>query len=186
MHQCKEAECHIRASVRGWCRGHYQRWYYGRAATGVIKVYKTGSKPPRPSQPCVVDGCVNAREARGLCPRHYARMRKHGDPLVVKTREYDRVIPNETSPTKLAKLLGVSRQRAHQILNKQAHNARKAVYDALIQGRISKPESCERCDARTADLEAHHWDYREELDVRWVCKSCHMAIHVQIRKQNAA
>lgn len=29
---------------------------------------------------CSVDGCVNPRLARGLCPMHYARARKAGDP----------------------------------------------------------------------------------------------------------
>ena len=30
---------------------------------------------------CVLDGCVQLTAARGLCNRHYARWRKHGDPL---------------------------------------------------------------------------------------------------------
>lgn len=122
-----------------------------------------------------------------LCTRHYARFRKHGDPLFVKpTRVPIRTeLPDETSPTKLAKILGVTRQRAHQLLNKEAHNARIAVQAALANGRLFKPAACERCFKETSVLEAHHWDYHEELDVRWLCIPCHCIIHQQIRRTNS-
>ena len=37
-------------------------------------------------KPCTVPGCGTvARLRRGLCPKHYQRLRTHGDPDIVKT-----------------------------------------------------------------------------------------------------
>lgn len=30
---------------------------------------------------CVVDGCEDVRQAKGFCNKHYARFKRHGDPL---------------------------------------------------------------------------------------------------------
>lgn len=172
-------ECPKPVSTRGRCAAHYQlavETEQPLAGWGVN------------SGPCWVEGCDRQSEARGFCRRHYQRLRAHGDPLVVKpTRVPIRVsLPKTSSPTKLAKMLGVSRQRAHQLLNKQAHTARIAVTTALKIGRLIKPKSCERCDTETPDLHAHHWDYHEELDVRWLCPKCHGAVHAAMRKKKKA
>jgi hypothetical protein len=37
------------------------------------------------------------------------------------------------------------------------------------------PEPCERCGA--PDAEKHHDDYSRPLAVRWLCRSCHLALH---------
>jgi hypothetical protein len=33
---------------------------------------------------CGVDGCDRPQVARGYCPKHYVRLLRHGDPLIVK------------------------------------------------------------------------------------------------------
>lgn len=38
---------------------------------------------------------------------------------------------------------------------------------------VAKP--CEACGAEQAEM--HHEDYSKPLDVRWLCKTCHMAEH---------
>lgn len=39
---------------------------------------------------CIVEGCERRVQARNLCPSHYARMRRHGDPLtVLRNRDHD-------------------------------------------------------------------------------------------------
>lgn len=80
------------------------------------------------------------------------------------------------SPTELGCLLGVSRQRAHQLLNPAKHRARKMVAAALRTGRLIRPSLCQRCSASTK-LHAHHSDYNEPLDVRWLCVRCHNDVH---------
>lgn len=169
---CKTEGCDLDALVRGYCQKHY------------TAAYRRGELPKRYGirPTCGVEGCEGVTQSLNLCGLHYNRFRKYGDPLYVKTRTDKRVIPNETSPTRLAKLLGVSRQRAHQLLNRQAHTARLAVQQALKAGTLIKSEFCERCGAGSDHIEAHHWDYHEELDVRWVCPKCHTEIHCNIRR----
>lgn len=176
---CKTSECSRPANSRGMCKLHYEREF--RAGTFTPRAHGVREQ-------CGVEGCDLLALTRGLCKRHYERHRKYGDPLHVNPTRVPvrRTLPSETNPTRLAKLLGVSRQRAHQLLHKQAHQARIAVATALKAGHLIKPDACERCDKETADLHAHHWDYREELDVRWVCASCHGAIHALKRKQQQA
>ena len=81
------------------------------------------------------------------------------------------------SPTALAKVLGVSRQRAHQILNREKHRARNTVAKALKRGVITKPLVCERCGGNDLSLEAHHPDYSQPLLVNWLCLACHLVVH---------
>ncbi len=94
--------------------------------------------------------------------------------------------PSKPSPTRLGKLLGVSRQRAHQIINPISHYARIAVRDALKSGKIIKPANCERCQTQTQDLEGHHDDYHKPLDIHWLCVSCHGLTHRKANEQRTA
>lgn len=42
----------------------------------------TGVYPRPPRATCNVDGCENPRHGGGWCAMHYARLQRHGDPLV--------------------------------------------------------------------------------------------------------
>lgn len=61
----------------------------------------------------------------------------------------------------------------------EKHRARQAIANAVVEGRIVKPDRCEDCDARTAraDLHGHHTDYSKPLEVDWLCRTCHSARH---------
>lgn len=167
---CERAGCARSVVSRNLCASHYQQ----ARANGQIAIrerYEVGG-------PCGVVGCERPRSVRGLCATHYSRERNNGNPLIVRRAPKTvRIIPDEKSPAKLARILGVSRQRAHQILNRDAHNTRHALNRAVAAGEVRKPGACERCQKQTADLEAHHWDYREVLDVRWLCPPCHSIVH---------
>ena len=54
--------------------------------------------------------------------------------------------------------------------------ARKAVYDAVRNGRLTRPEYCSSC-FRECKPEGHHPDYSKLLDVKWLCKKCHVGVH---------
>jgi len=56
------------------------------------------------------------------------------------------------------------------------------VEQALLAGDIIRPDKCECCGKKAAGrggaaLQAHHDDYDRPLDVKWLCKRCHMKIH---------
>jgi HNH endonuclease len=70
--KCSVEGCNRDAKERGWCHGHYQRWYQrgdltperplGRKTEGI----------------CATDGCERTIYARGLCSPHYRRLMQHG------------------------------------------------------------------------------------------------------------
>ena len=53
--------------------------------------------------------------------------------------------------------------------------ARGAAQQAVWNGRLKKPISCEICGDQESRIVAHHWSYLQEhrLDVLWVCDDCH-------------
>lgn len=59
--------------------------------------------------------------------------------------------------------------------------ARNAVYEALKDGRLTKPHNCSECGKETEMLEGHHESYESDryLDVAWLCKRCHRKRHPQ-------
>lgn len=51
--------------------------------------------------------------------------------------------------------------------------ANRAVAQAIRSGRLIRPSICESCGQTGGKIDAAHWNYREPLAVRWLCKSCH-------------
>ena len=54
--------------------------------------------------------------------------------------------------------------------------ARKAVFQALADGTLKRPDRCSRCHGTNPDgspVHGHHKDYRKPLEVEWLCRSCH-------------
>lgn len=71
---CSVEGCLRLAAVRGWCKGHYQRWRLtGEAGPAGFRVVVPGAL-------CSVGGCGGRALARGLCHAHYERARRYGDP----------------------------------------------------------------------------------------------------------
>lgn len=54
--------------------------------------------------------------------------------------------------------------------------AREMLCNAVSRGIISRPQHCEDCGC-AADLHGHHDDYCKPLDVRWLCRGCHVDWH---------
>ena len=72
-----------------------------------------------------------------------------------------------TSPTTLGIILGVSPQRADQLLHPEKHRARRQA-----QKLTSKPDHCQLCP-EAGELQKHHYDYRRPDAVLWLCVKCH-------------
>lgn len=61
--------------------------------------------------------------------------------------------------------------------NPEKVRAYSAVHKALRTGVLVKPEACEGC-GNTGKLHAHHPDYKNKLDVVWLCETCHKQTHL--------
>lgn len=66
--------------------------------------------------------------------------------------------------------------------NPDQRAAHRTVLKAVRAGRLVRPELCESC-REPGDIQAHHDDYAKRLDVRWLCHTCHMDLHVQLRRE---
>ena len=67
-----------------------------------------------------------------------------------------------------------SRQAKWQAANPKARWAHIATQSGLRRGLITR-QPCEECGAEPTD--AHHESYDRPLDVRWLCRRCHIALH---------
>lgn len=65
-------------------------------------------------------------------------------------------------------------QVAYRERSRHKRNARSRVEKALKRGKLIK-EPCFKCG--NENTEAHHEDYDKPLEVIWLCKQCHSALH---------
>lgn len=65
----------------------------------------------------------------------------------------------------------------------EARRAQAAVYRAVRSGRVVRPTQCEQCrgDNDGKPMEGAHssYDPGRELDVRWLCRKCHLVADLQ-------
>ena len=53
-------------------------------------------------------------------------------------------------------------------------NACAAVLKAIKLGELVRPTACEQCGSTGVKIDAAHSDYTRPLDVRWLCRRCHV------------
>lgn len=115
-------------------------------------------------------------------------------------KEYDRNRPNheERLAVRNEKLRekysedAAFRERRTQTLaeTRQKHPghyaARCAVNNAIRDGLLIKPSTCEHCGGEFVVISGHHWSYEPEnwLDVIWLCSRCHGREHARLNKLN--
>lgn len=63
-------------------------------------------------------------------------------------------------------------------LNREARRAHALVAEALRTGRLRRG----KCHCGSLRVEAHHPDYSKPLEVEWVCRKHHRAIHAEQRR----
>lgn len=63
--------------------------------------------------------------------------------------------------------------------------ARKVVQRAITRGTLTRSDSCERCGASGVRIEGHHADYSKQLEVEWLCVTCHRRHHASLTEPKA-
>lgn len=68
--------------------------------------------------------------------------------------------------------------------NPLKYKAQCKVNNSLRDGKITRPENCERC-GKSCKPQGHHWSYEEDywLDVEWLCVTCHADEHKRLREE---
>ena len=75
---------------------------------------------------------------------------------------------------------GAEIMRKAKLKNRSAfpnsRKARRILAKNISLGKITRPDNCSECHC-LCKPEAHHDDYDHPLDVRFLCKACHVAWH---------
>lgn len=69
------------------------------------------------------------------------------------------------------------RVRASRRKHYDRHLARKAVWKAVRNGKLVRPQECPVCGCSDRPVHAHHKDYADRLNVIWLCSRCHGVEH---------
>lgn len=108
----------------------------------------------------------------GLCPIKFMRVltpeqkRRHE----INHREW-----LKRKGTERWKRRNLAKKHRYKVRHPIKYKARNAVAYAIQKGRLFALP-CESCGAQD-DIHAHHDDYSKPLDVRWLCRECHIAHH---------
>ena len=61
--------------------------------------------------------------------------------------------------------------------NEDKRAAHILLNNAIKAGKVEKPNACDDCGKCECRIEGHHDDYTKPLDVRWLCRECHLLQH---------
>jgi hypothetical protein len=64
-------------------------------------------------------------------------------------------------------------------IHKDRHNAGNTLRRAVKKGKVVRPYICQEC-GRKGRIVAHHEDYSQPFNVKWLCYSCHKLIHLKL------
>lgn len=84
-----------------------------------------------------------------------------------------------------AKWMRENRPKHGELSEEARRRSNARAYANVNQGRGKLvPRPCEKCGA--AKVEKHHDDYSKPLEVRWLCRGCHLAHHREVDRAVAA
>ena len=112
--------------------------------------------------------------------KEYDRQRS-GIPKRVKRRKgYYEYMRTERPALKASR--SVVSNRKHRDKYPEKYAAKSAVRNAIRAGTLSRPSTCSKC-GNGGLIHGHHEDYSKPLDVIWLCRPCHTALHVAKREE---
>jgi predicted RNase H-like nuclease (RuvC/YqgF family) len=136
-----------------------------------------------------------AKEYRESHPNYVENMKKRKKELSQHRREWQRewYKKNKEKRAEALRKDRILRPEAWRKYHEQAkkanplaHKSRKILETAVQWKGFEKPDTCSKCGKKfdSQNIHAHHEDYKKPLDIVWVCRSCHMKIHVLMREKN--
>ena len=117
---------------------------------------------------CTKDRVKSYREANIDRIREYDKARDSWPHRVAARREYI-----QTPAGKRARQRASLKYRERDV---DRYEAKVKVGNAVRAGKLIRPEQCSECSS-THRIEAHHDDYNQPLNVRWLCSKCHKQWH---------
>lgn len=115
---------------------------------------------------------------------------KHRDENIEMVRAYDRNRPNKADRikkqsdyhrTEKGKDVRFKSTKNYRDANPARYKANTAVGNAIRDGRLSRPSTCDKCGA-DCKPQGHHDDYSKPLSIRWLCVDCHNKFHNFVRE----
>jgi hypothetical protein len=119
--QCSIDGCAREAHVRGLCAAHYQQWRRDEEIKPIRAFRNRAKKGQRTA--CSVEGCdasaatVSAGDFGALCPKHYQRWKRYGDPRTLTNAERGTGSINADGYRKI--LVGGRRVGEHRVVMEQ-------------------------------------------------------------------
>lgn len=110
--------------------------------------------------------------------KDYDRNRSHGDRVKNKAEKHkEQYRSNDEFRDRIRKLSKESefRRKLERDINNKLSNA-------IRDGKVIRPTTCQFCNCDTKIIQGHHWRYDEEhkFDVLWLCPKCHGLEHRRI------
>jgi len=96
-------------------------------------------------------------------------------------RERIRELEKKRLATPHGKAIRRDSQTRYNKKNRIKRLAKDAIHNALIAGKIIRPNNCSMCKVKCRP-DGHHFDYLKPLKVVWVCKKCHIKIHLKTKR----
>jgi hypothetical protein len=103
-----------------------------------------------------------------------AKVQHHRTQNIERINEYDRKRSN--NPDRKAQLRALTERH---LADPVRAKATRATSNAIRDGKLIRPDSCSACK-KSCKPDAHHDDYSEPLNVRWLCRSCHCKHHRKV------
>lgn len=117
---------------------------------------------------CYCDVVKKHRDANKEHYQEYDKQRAMHPNRVKMREEYQKTRPGKASLARANK-----KWLANNVVKRAAHII---LGNGVRDGEILKPKKCTECGS-VRKIHGHHDDYKEPLNVRWLCSNCHIKWH---------
>jgi hypothetical protein len=137
--------------------------FCSRSCKGRARHAAKGLPPRSKGGTCAVPQCSRPWKAQQLCPRHYQRFLKYGDPLTTKGHD-----PTDAARTCLACKADISHKRSNAVYCNRSckmagwHAANRATPEGRAREKNRNTERYQReSKRRKASAKTHYWNTRD-------------------------